>query len=155
MFFCSPDQIMLNRIVPKDYSFQFENAYYFEPLAKDPSYFTKKMFGCLAIYVHGKLMALISEDSEQKHYKNKKFNYLIWNGLLLPTEKQLHSSLIDEFSGLTPHPVLPKWLYLPWDHKNCEKAVTKIIRKISLNDSRFGVWPKLKKAKKIKPRNLK
>jgi hypothetical protein len=96
------------------------------------------MFGCLAAYVHGRLMA-VAADREAP-----------WNGLLVPTSKEHHASLIKDFPALSPHPVLGKWLFLRSDHEDFEEIASIVIEVMAEGDPRLGVEPKEKKKGKKK-----
>src|SRR4030066_2525388 len=72
-----------------------------ESLMEEPSYLEKPMFGCLAIYLHGRLMLVLASGEEH------------WDGLLIPTEHQFHDAILKEFRDVVQHSVLKKWLYLP------------------------------------------
>ncbi len=52
-----------------------------ESLEEERSYFEKPMFGCLAVYLHGRLSLLLTSGEEP------------WNGLLIPTDHQFHDSI--------------------------------------------------------------
>lgn len=86
------------------------------------------MFGCVACYVAGRLVVVLADRREP------------WQGLLLPTEREVHSSLLEDFPDLRVHPVLPKWLYLPHGGGFAASA-SQIIRRIADGDQRFGVEP--------------
>jgi hypothetical protein len=101
-----------------------------ESIEEERSYLEKPMFGCLAIYMHGRLSLLLSSGVEP------------WNGLLIPTDHQYHTSIIKEFNDVMQHPVLKKWLYLPEISENFETAALDIVEVIRMNDPRFGVEPK-------------
>jgi len=109
-----------------------------EPIMEESSYIEKRMFGCLAIYLHGRMVLLMAEGEEP------------WNGLLVPTGHQFHASLMKEFKDIVQHPVLKKWLYLPEDTEDFESAASEIVHAIEMNDPRFGVEPKEKKPGKRK-----
>jgi hypothetical protein len=118
---------------------QYRNLWLAESIMEQPSYLEKSMFGCLAIYLHGRMMLLLSEGEEP------------WNGLLIPTEHQFHDSIRDEFKDVVQHPVLKKWLYLPEDIEDFESAAADIVNVIEMNDPRFGVEPRERKPRKKKP----
>ena len=119
---------------------EYSLVWAFDPFQDQPSFLTKRMFGSLAAYVHGRLM--LCEDPEERKWKGKTYPFALWNGILIPTEKQHHDSLIREFSDLVSHPVLPKWLYLPMNVEEIEEMATKMGERIARNDTRFGVVPK-------------
>jgi hypothetical protein len=101
-----------------------------ESLMEEPSYLEKPMFGCLAIYLHGRLMLVLASGEEP------------WNGLLVPTEHQFHTAIMREFRDVVQHPVLKKWLYLPEATEEFEPSASDIVDAIKINDERFGVEPK-------------
>ncbi|MCL5022567.1 MAG: hypothetical protein M1497_04225 [Nitrospirae bacterium] len=101
-----------------------------ESLAEEPSYLEKPMFGCLACYLHGRLVLLLSSGDEP------------WNGLLIPTEHRFHGSILKEFRDVAQHPVLKKWLYLTEASEDFETRASEITGAIRMNDPRFGVEPK-------------
>ena len=57
-----------------------------ESIEEERSYLEKPMFGCLAIYLHGRLSLLLSSGDEP------------WNGLLIPTDHQFHESIKKDFN---------------------------------------------------------
>ena len=111
-----------------------------ESLEEERSYLEKSMFGCLAVYLHGRLSLLLTSGEEP------------WNGLLIPTDHQFHDSIRRDYQNVFQHPVLKKWLYLPEASEDFESDAQKIVEAIRMNDPRFGVEPKEKipKRKKIK-----
>ena len=98
------------------------------------------MFGCLAVYLHGRLSLLLSSGEEP------------WNGLLIPTDHQFHDSIRRDYQDIVQHPVLKKLLYLPESVEDFETSAQEIVEAIRINDPKFGVEPKEKvpKRKKIK-----
>lgn len=111
-----------------------------ESLEEERSYLEKSMFGCLAVYLHGRLSLLLTSGEEP------------WNGLLIPTDHQFHDSIRRDYQNVFQHPVLKKWLYLPEASEDFESDAQEIVEEIRMNDPRFGVEPKEKipKRKKIK-----
>ena len=105
---------------------------------EEPSYLEKPMFGCLAVYMHGRLSLLMTSGEEP------------WNGLLIPTEHQFHDSIRQDFSNVVQHPVLKKWLYLPEASDDFETSAMEIVTIIRMNDQRFGVEPKERVKKRPK-----
>lgn len=101
-----------------------------EPLAEQPSYLRRKLFGCEAFYLAGRLVLVTTARAEP------------WNGLLVPTERQHHESLRREFASLSAHPVLPKWLYLSQSDESFEETAVAIVERILGSDPRIGVEPK-------------
>jgi hypothetical protein len=94
------------------------------------------MFGCQAIYLHGRLMLALSSGEEP------------WNGLLIPTDHQFHDAIQKEFQNVVQHSVLKKWLYLSEATEDFETVAQDIFEAIRMNDQRFGVEPKERKNKK-------
>ena len=107
-----------------------------EPLMEEPSYLEKPMFGCLAIYLHGRLMLVLTSGEEP------------WNGLLIPTEHQFHDAIVKEFQDVIQHSVLKKWLYLPKATEDFETVASDIVEAVRMNDQRFGVEPKERVSKR-------
>lgn len=116
----------------------------FEPFQNDPLFFSKRMFGGLAAYVDGRLVMVLCENPGDRKWKDKQYPYDIWNGILIPTEREFHADLQKEFPNLVNHPVLPKWLYLPMSTKDFESTVERISNLIAKKDERLGVNPKPK-----------
>ena len=126
---------------------RFALSWVFESFMEDPTFFTKRMFGGLAVYLHGKMMLLLAEDEGATTYREKDYGFEIWNGILFPTEREHHSSLSEEFPALEAHPVLGKWVYLRADHVEFESVIEEIISYIIKNDERFGIFPRVKTKK--------
>lgn len=110
----------------------------FEPLMEEPSYLEKPMFGCLACYLHGRLMLVLASGEEP------------WNGILIPTEHQFHEGIRQDFNDVVQHPVLKKWLYLPEASEDFESLASDIVETVRMNDLRFGVEPKERISKRSK-----
>lgn len=109
-----------------------------DSLMEEPSYLEKSMFGCLAIYLHGKLMLVLASGEEP------------WDGLLVPTGHQFHDAIQKEFSDVVQHSILKKWLYLPEATEYFETVASDIVEAVRMNDQRFGVEPKERVARKKK-----
>jgi len=103
-----------------------------ESLEEERSYLEKPMFGCLAVYLHGRLSLLLSSGEEP------------WNGLLIPTDHQFHDSIRRDYKNVLQHSILKKWLYLPESTEAFESDAQEIVEAIRMNDPRFGVEPKEK-----------
>jgi len=100
-----------------------------EPVEAEPSFLQKHMFGSQGIYLFGRLVFVLAARAEP------------WSGLLICTSHEFHSSLIDEYPSLRPHPVLGKWLYLPQTQNTFEEDALKLVLQALENDPRFGVEP--------------
>ena len=115
-----------------------EHSWLVEPFFEAETFIPKRMFGCLACYLHGKLM-LVLADSEDP-----------WSGVLVVTDRSQHPALQSSFPHLIAHPVLCKWLYIPAANEHFEKTVTDIVQRCLEDDARIGILPKEKKRKKKK-----
>lgn len=114
-----------------------------ERLAHRNDLLVRKMFGCLACYLGGKLVLVLGDKKEP------------WNGILLPTDHHHQSTLKNELGSLRKHPVLGKWLYLSEKSVDFEETSVKITQLILKSDLRIGVEPKqrrVRKPKRSKPR---
>lgn len=109
-----------------------------EPLMEEPGLLEKPMFGCHACYLHGRLSLVLASGDEP------------WNGLLVPTEREFHDSIMAEFRDVVQHPVLKKWLYLSHSTEDFETTATAIVEAVRLNDPRFGVEPGERASRKKK-----
>lgn len=105
----------------------------FEPLESEETFLQKKMFGCEAAYLRGRLVLVLADGKEP------------WNGLLICTSRDHHAELIREFSALAPHLVLGKWLYLSQRHREFEEVAQNVVQCVLKDDSRIGVEPRGKK----------
>lgn len=100
------------------------------------------------MYYQGQLMLVIMEDAGNDLYRGKKYPYDIWNGLLICTSREQHPALQAQFPSLVLHPVLPKWLYVPFTSESWESLADSIIKLVRSGDPRIGVWPQQKKKRK-------
>lgn len=101
-----------------------------ETLVEEPSFVLKPMFGCLACYLHGRLMLILADRRPP------------WRGVLVPTERDMQPDLRREFPALAPHAVLPKWLHLPDGAEHFEQIGTALVERALAGDPRLGVEPK-------------
>lgn len=101
-----------------------------EPLEELATYHRKKMFGCEAIYLKGRLV-LVLADSEKP-----------WDGILIPTDREHHAALQKRYPELSSHPVLGKWLYLSQSDASFEGVATSIVDRIGRGEALIGVEPK-------------
>jgi hypothetical protein len=107
-----------------------------EPLETDPTFLVRPMFGGRAVYLDGKLMLYFSAGEEP------------WRGVLVSTERAHHAALLAEFSVLSPHPILPKWLYLPESADRFESVAERLVALARRRDPRLGVSPKPKRGRR-------
>ncbi len=109
-----------------------------EPLAGKPSFLAKPMFGSVGCYFDGKIVLVLSAREEP------------WRGILVTTEREHHKSLLAQFRELTPHEILPKWLYLRETDDRFEAITRQLVELILNHDPRMGTVPKKKKRKRPK-----
>jgi hypothetical protein len=109
-----------------------------EPLESDPSFLLRSMFGAKAAYLDGKLMLCFCAGDEP------------WHGVLVCTDRAHHDSLRLELPSLTPHPILPKWLYLRAVADDFESVGARLVALARRRDERMGVAPKPRKSKRRK-----
>lgn len=100
-----------------------------EPMADEPSFVLRPMFGCLACYLHGRLVLVLADRRPP------------WRGLLVPTARDRQAALRAEFPSLTPHPVLSKWLHLPDGADDLETVGAALVERALADDARLGVEP--------------
>ena len=115
------------------------HQWFWEPLQADPTFLLRSMFGATAVYLDGKLMLCFCASEEP------------WRGLLVCTDHTHHAALLAEFPELAPHPVLPKWLYLPESADTFERSGARLVSLARRRDARLGVAPKPRK-KRMLPR---
>jgi hypothetical protein len=115
----------------------FDNEWVCRRFEDHPSFFTKRMFGGLAIYLFGRQMMVLVEPTTTGRWK--------WHGVLICTEHAHHAALIETFPQLAPHAMLKKWLYLDSRHDEFEPTMERVAEAIARNDQRFGIHPRLKK----------
>jgi hypothetical protein len=109
------------------------HAWLWEPLEEEPTFILRAMFGSKALYLHGRMVAAFFTKAEP------------WRGMMVCTERGYHESLRAEFPQLTPHPVLPKWLYLPEANDDFDRVAEKLMRLVQIRDPRIGIVPPPKK----------
>jgi hypothetical protein len=111
-----------------------------EPLADDATFVLRSMFGAKAVYLDGKMVFCFSAGEEP------------WRGVLVCTSHESHAALQAEFTILKPHPILPKWLYLPETADAFEAIATKLVALARRRDPRIGITPKPRKHRKATSR---
>ena len=107
-----------------------------EPLADDATFVLRSMFGAKAAYLDGKLMLCFCAGAEP------------WRGVLVCTSREHHDTLRTDFPELSPHPILPKWLYLPESGDRFESVASKLVALAKRRDPRMGVTPSARKRRK-------
>jgi hypothetical protein len=109
------------------------HAWIWEPLESDATFVLRAMFGAKAAYLDGKLMLCFCAGEEP------------WRGVLICTDQARQPSLCAAFPELAPHPILPKWLYLPETADRFEAVAAHLVRLVRQRDQRIGVLPRPKK----------
>ena len=115
----------------------FDNEWIFQAFEDHASFFTKRMFGGLAVYLFGRMMMILVEPTKTGRWK--------WHGVLLCTEHAQQPAILAEFSQLTPHDILKKWLYIDSRHDEFEPVMERVAEAIARNDRRFGIVPRPRK----------
>jgi len=107
-----------------------------EPLEDDPTFVLRPMFGGKSVYLGGKLMLYFTAGEEP------------WRGVLACTFHEYHASLQAEFPELSPHPILPQWLYRPESADHFESAAERLVALARRRDPRLGVSPQVRKRRR-------
>jgi len=112
----------------------FDNEWILDTFAGRKSFFTKRMFGGLAAYLHDRLMLVLVEPTKTGRWR--------WHGVLVGTDREHHPSIRADFPALAPHRVLGKWLYIDSTDKEFEVTMEAVAKRMAANDRRFGVVPR-------------
>jgi hypothetical protein len=112
----------------------FDNEWIFEAFAGSPTFFTKRMFGGLAAYLHERQMLVLVEPTRTGRWK--------WHGVLVCTDHEHQASIRADFGALIPHHVLRKWLYIDSTHQQFESTMAAVATRMARNDRRFGIVPR-------------
>jgi hypothetical protein len=112
------------------------HAWLWEPLESDPSFVLGAMFGTKVVYLRGRLVLCFAAREEP------------WRGVLVCVERENHASLVSQFPALTPHPILPKWLYLPEGRDGFERVAEQLVVLAGEHDPRIGIVPNPRKRKR-------
>ena len=115
----------------------FDHEWIFDAFAGRPGFFTKRMFGGLAAYVHERQMLVLVQPTQTGRWK--------WHGVLVCTGQEHHAAIRAEFPALMPHAVLRKWLYVDSSHEDFESTMEGVARRIAKNDRRFGIVPAVRR----------
>jgi hypothetical protein len=96
---------------------------------------TRPMFGCLAVYVAGKIVLILRDKRDETAD----------NGVWLATTEERHDSLRREFPNMRSIQVLGKgvtgWQVLPVDAPDFEEAALRACELILARDPRIGKVP--------------
>jgi len=112
----------------------FDNEWIVQTFEDHPSFFTKRMFGGLAVYLFGRQMMVLVEPTKTGRWQ--------WHGVLICTEHAHHRAIIAEFPPLAAHDVLKKWLYIDSQHAEFEPTLERVVEAIARDDARFGIHPR-------------
>lgn len=104
-----------------------------EDLLPEGDFRRKSMFGGFAYYMGEKMVLLIFESDDKR-----------WNGCMFPVEKEFHVQALNKFPQLSPHKILPKWLYLPLNTEGFDEVVSDIIKQVLRPTGFWGTIPKAK-----------
>jgi len=115
----------------------FDNEWILDAFAQHPSFFTKRMFGGLAVYLFGRQMLVLVEPTRTGRWQ--------WHGVLICTDRERHAAILATFPHLAPHDVLAKWLYIDSRHAHFEATMDGVTAAMSRNDQRFGIQPRARR----------
>ncbi len=121
----------------------FENEWILDEISQHATFFTKGMFGGLAVYLFERQMLVLVEPT-----KSGRWN---WHGVLVCTSHAHHASIQAELPALSPHALLSKWLFLESSHEDFESTMESLVKRIDSNDQRFGIEPKPGKQSRTHP----
>lgn len=120
----------------------FEHEWILEAFDQHATFFTKRMFGGLAVYLFERQMLVLVEPT-----KSGRWN---WHGVLVCTDYEHQPSIQVEFPALMPHEVLRKWLFVGSTHDDFESTMKAVAKHVARNDPRFGILPKSAKPRRKK-----
>ncbi|WP_413557159.1 TfoX/Sxy family DNA transformation protein [Bdellovibrio sp. HCB209] len=112
-----------------------QELYWIENLLPEEGFRRKAMFGGFAYYLDEKIILITFESGTKTN----------WNGCMFPVEHEHQAEALKQFPILSPHPILPKWLYLPIETEGFEEWVSDILRVALRPHSLWGNYPKEKK----------
>ena len=112
----------------------FDNEWILEPFAGRPTFFTRRMFGGLAVYLHERQMLVLVEPTATGRWT--------WHGVLICTGHEHQASIRADFPALLPHDVLRKWLYIDSTHQAFVPTMEAVAARMARNDGRFGIMPR-------------
>jgi len=96
---------------------------------EEACYRERPMFGARGCYLDDRLVLVLCSRGQEP-----------WEGLLVPTERHFHGSLLQDLPELHVHPVLGKWLYLREAQPEAfEGTALRLVDLIKEGDSRIGV----------------
>lgn len=116
-------------------------AWVIEPLENEPTLVVRPMFGGKAVYLHGRFVLYLTAKAEP------------WRGVLVPTLREHHASLITDCPALREHSILRKWLYLPESAATFERDAGWLVGRARARDPRIGIEPqqRLRRRQQARP----
>ncbi|MCH2533204.1 MAG: TfoX/Sxy family protein [Bdellovibrionales bacterium] len=126
----------------------FSYEIFCEPLQGSESYYTRAMFGGLAIYYNDLMVLMLAESPGDREYRGHSYEFDLWNGILVPTDRPHHSHLKSNMPELINHPILAKWLFLPANCNRFELCASELIDWILKSDPKIGIVPGQSRRKK-------
>ena len=120
----------------------FDNEWIFDAFTGRPTFFTKRMFGGLAAYLHERQMLVLVQPTKTGRWK--------WHGVLVCTSHADQASICADFPALRPHRVLRKWLYIDSMDEEFESTIQAVATRMARNDRRFGIVPTMSKRRKTR-----
>ncbi len=131
------------KIGPATARIEHPHAWLWEPLEGDRGFVLSPMFGGKSVYLDGRLALFFIAKADP------------WRGLLVCTDRDRQPLLVEEFAGLVPHPVLPKWLYLAESQNGFEETAGRLVALARARDPRIGVAAKEKRPRAAAARRKK
>jgi hypothetical protein len=120
----------------------FDNEWALQAFENHATFFTKRMFGGLAVYLFGRQMLVLVEPTKTGRWQ--------WHGVLVCTGHERHAAIMAEFPHLAPHDFLRKWLYIDSRHTDFESTLERVAEAMARDDRRFGISPRPRTAR-VKP----
>ena len=122
-------------------------------------YRRKPMFGGFAYYLGDLMILAMFESTGSRKYRGQTYNFELWYGCMFPVERERQELVLKQFPNLVRHPILGKWLYLPFESEDFETHAETLLKKLRFEVAKesplFGVIPDRKKkakgSKKVKP----
>lgn len=114
-----------------------------ESLLPEEGYRRRGMFGGFGYYIDDKIVLLTFESpGGNRTYKKKTYPFDFWNGCMFPVDLGVQEKALQQCPFLVPHPILPKWLYLPIETENFDELVETVLAYVNRPHSIWGSVPK-------------
>ena len=105
-------------------------------------YWTRPMFGCLAVYVGERIVLVLRDKPTAAHS----------NGVWLATTAEHHASLLEDFPSMRSIPALGAgvtgWQMLPANAPDFEESALRACELVLARDPRIGKTPQARKRAK-------